>query len=355
MDVDIDRQAPAEIDLEVAETLGGARLDKALAEAIDPALGISRSRLRALIEAGHVRLSDSAETVLDPSAKVKPGARYTVAPPPPAPASPQAEAIPLRVVFEDAHLIVVDKPAGMAVHPAPGSETGTLVNALLAHCGDTLSGIGGEARPGIVHRIDKETSGLLVVAKSDAAHQGLAVQFAEHSAERSYQALCWGAPDRGDPRLAGLPEVSFEGPLIRIEAALARHRNDRKRMAVSNAPDARRAVTRIRVLERYEAGSRVLAALVECRLETGRTHQIRVHMKHVGHPLVGDPVYGRNKPSLPAEIDAGVRESLHAFPRQALHAATLGFVHPVTGEALTFRSPLPDDLDALLAALRAIS
>ncbi|MGD1868654.1 MAG: RluA family pseudouridine synthase [Neomegalonema sp.] len=351
----MDAAAPDKVELDITPEQAGARLDKALAEGVDPALGLSRSRLRALIEGGHVTRTGPAqdgETVLDPSRKVKAGERFEVTPPPPTPARPQPEAIPLTVVFEDPHLIVVEKPSGMAAHPAPGSETGTLVNALLSHCGDTLSGVGGEARPGIVHRIDKETSGLLVVAKTDPAHQGLAAQFAEHSVDRTYQAICWGAPDRGDPRLAGTPGVSFEGAWIRIDAALARHRHDRKRMAVSKASAARHAVTHLRVAERFGAPSRSIAALVTCRLETGRTHQIRVHMKHIGHPLIGDPVYGRNRPSLSPEISQETRDTLLEFPRQALHAATLGFVHPVTGERLEFSSRPPNDFAICLDVLR---
>ncbi|MEO1329391.1 MAG: RluA family pseudouridine synthase [Pseudomonadota bacterium] len=333
----------------------GGRLDKALAAAFEGEDGppLSRSRLRALIETGAVRLD--GRTVLDPSEKVKPGAVAEVDAPPPAPIAPIAEAIPLAVVYEDADLIVVDKPPGMAAHPAPGSETGTLVNALLHHCGATLSGVGGAIRPGIVHRIDKETSGLLVVAKSDAAHQGLAAQFAAHSVERSYLALSWGAPDSADPRLHGFEAVSFEAGRMRIEAPLARHRNDRKRMAVvrGDHPSGKRAVTWVERLARYGPPERPVAALLRCRLETGRTHQIRVHLTHVGHALIGDPVYGRPRPVSPKALDPAVGAALIAFPRQALHAETLGFDHPVTGEALRFDAPPPDDLAALIAALEA--
>jgi 23S rRNA pseudouridine1911/1915/1917 synthase len=232
----------------------------------------------------------------------------------------------------------------MVVHPAPGAERGTLVAALLHHCGASLSGIGGVARPGIVHRIDKDTSGLLVVAKTDAAHAGLAAQFAAHDLERSYLAVVWGVPDRADPRLAGQPAVSFEdGGWVRVEAAIARHRTDRKRMAV--VAGGRRAVTRFRVEARFGPAERPHTSLLRCRLETGRTHQIRVHLTHLGHPLVGDATYGRPRASPPAAA---------AFPRQALHAATLGFVHPVTGASLRFESPAPPDLAQLMAALRAV-
>ncbi len=271
--------SPLEVTL--AREAKGVRLDKALTDAAATP-GLSRSRIRALIEGSAVnRLSDPAQTVTDPSAKVKGGEVFLITVPPPLDAEPQPENIPLKILFEDGHLIVVDKPAGMVVHPAPGARTGTLVNALLAHCGETLSGIGGEKRPGIVHRIDKDTSGILVVAKSDAAHQGLAAQFAAHDLERSYAALVWGKPDRSDPRMAGLPAVSFEPEWVRVETTIGRSRSDRKKMAV-NVRDGRRAVTRFKRLA--ELGP---CSLVECRLETGRTHQIRVHLTHLGHPLVG--------------------------------------------------------------------
>lgn len=314
-----------------------ARLDKALADAAP----FSRSRLRALIEAGAVRREDGS-LVTDPALKVKPGEAFVVIPPPLAPALPAPEPIALDIVHEDADLIVVDKPAGMVVHPAPGAMTGTLVAALLHHCGDTLSGIGGVARPGIVHRIDKDTSGLLVVAKTDAAHAGLAAQFAAHSAERTYVAVVWGAPDRADPRLCGLPGVSFEpAGVVRVEAPIGRHRTDRKRMAVT--PGGRRAVTRFVVMERFGLPPRFHASMISCRLETGRTHQIRVHLAHLGHPIVGDPVYGRAR----AAPGAGA-----IFPRQALHAQSLGFDHPVSGKRLNFLSPLPLDVRELVAELK---
>jgi 23S rRNA pseudouridine1911/1915/1917 synthase len=322
----------------VTATLAG-RLDKALAAT---ETGLSRSRLRGLIESGAVR--DGAGLLLtDPARKVKPGDTFRVVVPPVAPARPEAEAIDLAIIHEDADLIVVDKPAGMVVHPAPGAETGTLVAALLHHCGSGLSGIGGVARPGIVHRIDKDTSGLLVVAKSDRAHAGLAAQFAAHALERSYLAVCWGVPDRAEPRLAGLPGVGFEpGGVIRIDAPLARHRTDRKRMAV--VAGGRRAVTRLAVERPFGPVARPHTALLRCRLETGRTHQIRVHLTHVGHPLVGDPVYGRPRAAPPCA---------RSFPRQALHAATLGFEHPVTGDKLRFESGLPADLARLVGCLQS--
>jgi 23S rRNA pseudouridine1911/1915/1917 synthase len=337
-----DADAPIEVTL--PPEAKGSRLDKALTEAAATP-GLSRSRIRALIESGAVtRLSEPGGTVTDASSKVKGGEVLCVAVPPPLPAAPEPEDIPLDVVFEDAHLIVVNKPAGMVVHPAPGAYTGTLVNALLAHCGDTLSGVGGEKRPGIVHRIDKDTTGLLVVAKSDAAHQGLAAQFAAHDLERSYAALVWGRPDRSDARMAGLPAVSFEPGWVRVETTIGRSRSDRKKMAV-NVNDGRRAVTRFKRIA--EAGP---CSLVECRLETGRTHQIRVHLTHLGHPLVGDQTYGRQR-TAPASLDESLRDALTHFPRQGLHAKTLGFIHPVTGEDLRFESPLPTDLATLIEKL----
>lgn len=252
------------------------------------------------------------------------------------------EDIALDIIHEDDDLIVVNKPAGMVVHPAPGSPSGTLVNALLHHFGGKLSGIGGEKRPGIVHRIDKDTSGLLVVAKSDRAHHGLAKQFADHSMEREYTALCHGVPDGADPRLRGVKGVSFEGAVLKITTQLARHKTDRQRQAVLFS-GGRHAVTRVRVLEAHGP-----VALIACRLETGRTHQIRVHMSHVGHGLVGDQTYGGRR-RVSAKVPGS--EAMNGFPRQALHAATLGFVHPVTKEDMRFEAPLPDDFRALLDAV----
>jgi len=254
------------------------------------------------------------------------------------------EAIPLTILYEDSHLIVVDKPAGMVVHPAPGTPSGTLVNALLHHCGDSLSGVGGLRRPGIVHRIDKDTSGLLVVAKDDRAHHGLAALFEAHDIDREYRALCHGVPDANDPRLRGLRGVSFEpGNILCLRTELARHKTDRQKQAVCWS-GGRHAVTRTRVIEDLGA-----AALLACWLETGRTHQIRVHMAYAGHGLIGDPVYGGNRRMPAAQPGAG---AARAFERQALHAARLGFAHPVTGEPLEFLSPLPPDMAGLLTSLR---
>lgn len=337
---------------EVIVTIGQdppGRLDKALARDVPVAAALSRSRIAQLIGAGAV--SRGGEVLTSPKARVAEGERITLAVPQAVDVTVAAEAIPLDVIYEDAALIVVNKPAGMVVHPAPGSPNGTLVNALLAHCGDTLAGIGGEKRPGIVHRIDKDTSGLLVVAKTDAAHHALAAQFEAHVAERLYLALCHGVPDQAEPRLAGIRGVSFEpGNIIKITSGLGRHRTERQKQAVTFS-GGRHAVTRLHVAATF--GQPPAVALVECRLETGRTHQIRVHMAHIGHGLIGDPVYGgRRKPSKDA-LNDGARAAVAAFPRQALHAATLGFTHPETGEALRFEAPLPADFATLLAALGA--
>ncbi len=306
---------------------------------------LSRSRLVRLIAEGAV--AGPGGTVTDPKAKVEPGEVFRVTVSEPVEAETRPEAIPLAVVWEDADLVVIDKPAGMVVHPAPGSPGGTLVNALLHHFGGELSGVGGEKRPGIVHRIDKDTSGLLVVAKSDAAHHGLAAQFEAHSVERLYRAVCHGVPDAGDPRLRGVKGVAFEaGGVIRLTTGIERHRTDRQRQAAAFGR-GRRAVTRLRVAEVFADQ----AALLECWLETGRTHQIRVHLAHAGHGLLGDPVYGGRRRVTEKVLGAEAAQAANGFPRQALHAAVLGFVHPVTGADLRFEAPLPGDMAALLAAL----
>jgi 23S rRNA pseudouridine1911/1915/1917 synthase len=335
---------------ELRVTLGLAppdRLDKALARDVPDGMGLSRSRLMKLIADGAVTRDGK---VLGPRDKVAEGDVIAIALSEAEPVETVAEDIPLSVVWEDADLIVIDKPAGMVVHPAVGNPRGTLVNALLHHCGDSLSGIGGERRPGIVHRIDKETSGLLVAAKSDRAHQGLAAQFEAHDVDRHYIALVHGVPAVGDPRLRGIAGVAVEpGGVIRIATQLDRHPADRQRQAVV-ARGGRHAITRARVTETF--GTPPALALVDCWLETGRTHQIRVHLAHVGHGLVGDPTYGgRRKTSVKALGPAA--GAADAFARQALHAATLGFAHPVTGERLDFASPLPADMAALLGVLRA--
>jgi len=297
------------------------RLDRALADAFPK---LSRARLRALMEAGAV--SRDGAPVTDPSGRARPGA-YRVAVPAPAAAVPQPQDIPLAILFEDAFLVVVDKPAGMAVHPGPGVPDGTLVNALLHHCGASLSGIGGVARPGIVHRLDKETSGVMVAAKTDAAHQGLAALFAAHDIERSYVALVRGAP---------------RAPSGEIRTRIGRSAHDRMKMAMLKA-GGREAITHYRTERTFGPPGAPLAARVSCRLETGRTHQIRVHMASLGTPCLGDPVYGSGAPAM------AVREALRSsgLARQALHAAVLGFVHPVTGAPLRFESSPPGDMAAL--------
>jgi 23S rRNA pseudouridine1911/1915/1917 synthase len=308
------------ITAKIAEAAAGWRLDRALAAAVPT---LSRERLKALISSGFV--AGPKGLVRDPATKAVPGGSYAVTVPEPAPAHNEAQDIALDIVFEDDHLLVVDKAAGMVVHPAAGNLDGTLVNALLHHCAGRLSGIGGVARPGIVHRIDKDTSGLLVVAKTDVAHEGLAAQFARHSVERRYRAIVSGRP------------IPAGGT---IDAALARSSANRKKIALAPAGRGKRAVTHYRTLRPLGE-----AALVECRLETGRTHQVRVHLASVGHPLLGDPVYGRARPAhreLLKKLD---------FRRQALHAAALGFVHPVSKENLTFESALPRDIQELLEAL----
>ncbi|SDY67385.1 ribosomal large subunit pseudouridine synthase D [Jannaschia faecimaris] len=302
---------------------------------------LSRSRLSKLLEEGRVTVDGAAAGARD---KVSEGAEVVVSVPIADDPETRPEDISLTIVYEDADLIVIDKPAGMVVHPAPGSPGGTLVNALLHHFGGNLSGVGGEKRPGIVHRIDKETSGLLVVAKSDAAHHGLAAQFEQHTVERRYIAVCHGVPNAGDPRLRGTRGVSWEqADILKITTQLARHRTDRQKQAVC-WEGGRHAVTRARTVEAFGP-----AALIECWLETGRTHQIRVHMAYAGHGLIGDPTYGGAR-RLPRD-HPGV-EAVAGFPRQALHAETLGFVHPVTGEEIRFTSNLPQDMQDLVAALR---
>ncbi len=323
------------------------RLDKALARDVPEGLGLSRSRLAALIGAGAVRRDGVAITAL--RAPVAAGEVYEIALPAPVESHILPEEMPLDILYEDADLVVVNKPAGLVVHPAPGSPRGTLVNGLLAHFGGALSGVGGVARPGIVHRIDKDTSGLLVVAKTDAAHQGLAAQFAAHKVAREYQAIVHGAPDQADPRLGGVRGVSFEpGNVMRITTQLARHKTDRQRQAVL-FQGGRHAVTRARLEQVF--GSPAQAALVTCWLETGRTHQIRVHMAHAGHGLIGDPVYGGRRRISARVLGAAAAEAARSFPRQALHAATLGFRHPVSGREMSFSTPMPEDMRALLAAL----
>ena len=309
------------IDVRLAPAHAGWHLDRALADAV-PAL--SRERLKALIRSGAVEAAGQA--VRDPATKVRGEEALRVAVPEPAPAHNVAQDIPLNIVFEDKHLLVVDKPAGLVVHPAAGNCDGTLVNALLHHCDGSLSGIGGVARPGIVHRIDKDTSGLLVVAKHDVAHEGLARQFAAHSIDRRYLAIVNGVPTAKDGT---------------VDAPLARSSANRKKIAIVEDGRGKRAVTHWRRLDVLRD-----AALVECRLETGRTHQVRVHMASIRHPLIGDPVYGRA-----GKAHGNILKELK-FQRQALHATELGFIHPVTRCRLSFSSPMPTDMQELFNALR---
>jgi len=298
---------------------GGERLDKALSGAS----GLSRERIKALLAEGRVTLG--GHVAAQASVKPAPGTAFAIAVPAATPAEAAPQDIPLSIVFEDADLIVVDKPAGLVVHPAAGNLDGTLVNALLHHCRGQLSGIGGVARPGIVHRIDKDTSGLLVVAKTDTAHEGLASQFADHSIHRAYRAIVGGRP---------LPAAGT------VRGAIARSATNRKKMALVEDGRGKHAVTHYRTITEFNG-----AALIECRLETGRTHQVRVHMASIGHPLLGDPVYGRNPQRL-----RPILSQLH-FARQALHAAELGFIHPVTGARHSFAAPLPADMVGLLVEL----
>ncbi|HEX3430210.1 MAG TPA: RluA family pseudouridine synthase [Rhizomicrobium sp.] len=313
----------------------GARLDRFLAARFPD---LSRSRLKQLIEAGN--LTRRGEKIGDANTRVKPGEVYDLRLPAPLPATPQPQAIPLVIVHEDKDLIVIDKPAGLVVHPAAGNPDGTLVNALIAHCGASLSGLGGEARPGIVHRLDKDTSGLLIAAKNDRAMRSLARQFEHHTIERAYNAVLWGAPR------------THEGT---IEGDIGRSPFDRKRMAVLRG-GGKPARTRYKVIERFGDPERPFASLLECRLETGRTHQIRVHLAHIGHPLIGDRTYGRAR-SVPRAKSPAQEKAFGAvqeFPRQALHAYLLGFKHPTTQQKLRFESPWPADLAELIAALRGL-
>lgn len=321
----------------VAPDQAGQRLDRYLAEQFASGMdGLSRSRLKQLIEAGHVAIGQrgSLQPVREPSRKVKAGETIEVLVPPSTPATPEAQHIALTILYEDDDLLVLDKPAGLVVHPAPGNLDMTLVNALLAHCGDSLSGIGGVRRPGIVHRLDKDTSGVMVVAKNDATHQTLSAAFARHDIDRAYKALVWGAPQPA----AGT-----------IEGNIGRSPLNRKKMAVV-ARGGKPAATRYRVEQRFGPANAALASVVDCTLLTGRTHQVRVHLASKGHPLVGDPVYGRaRKKPKGWEEEATI---LNGFERQALHAYRLGFTHPRTGKKLQFESPIPNDFKALIDAFK---
>jgi 23S rRNA pseudouridine1911/1915/1917 synthase len=312
----------------VDDSMAGGRLDRVLAAALPT---LTRSRLKALIEGRRVTLADRGTVVEEPSRKVKTGERFDVEVPPPEAATPEPQAIALDILYEDDDLLVLDKPAGLVVHPAPGNPDSTLVNALLAHCGDSLSGIGGVRRPGIVHRLDKNTSGVMVVAKNDATHHGLSRLFAAHDLTRMYQAVVWGAPKE---------------PRGTIDAAIGRHPVDRKRMSVRTT-SGRRALTEYWLEKRFGPPLQPLASLVGAKLGTGRTHQVRLHLSYIGCPVVGDPVYGRRRNGVgPA--------SLNSFGRQALHAAVLEFRHPRTRREMTFASELPQDMARLVAELNNV-
>jgi len=329
-------QEATRLRLEVGKADAGQRLDRFLAVRLPQ---LSRSRLQVLVRSGEVRRNDTVVQSL--SGKVKVGESYEVCVPAVVPARVTPQAIPLIIKYEDAHLIVIDKPKGLAVHPGPGHASGTLVNALIAHCGTSLSGIGGVQRPGIVHRLDRDTTGLLVVAKTDQAHRGLAEQFASHGADgrlrRSYRALVWGLPAR---------------PRGSVDAPLSRSTLNRTKIAVARTPNARHAVTHYDLLETFRTPQgKPGASLLRLTLETGRTHQIRVHMAHIGHPLLGDPVYGVGFKASARRLGLPAQAALQRLQRQALHAAELGFEHPITGKRLEFTSPLPPDMAELLNAL----
>jgi 23S rRNA pseudouridine1911/1915/1917 synthase len=329
-DADSDPESGARHVVTVDPSQAGERVDRALAAALPQ---LSRSRLQALIQAGHLAADD--RTIAEPKTRVKPGQRLVLAVPAAAPPTPEGEAIPLSVVHEDAQVIVVDKPAGMVVHPAPGNPTGTLVNALIHHCGDSLRGIGGERRPGIVHRLDKDTSGLMVAAKTETAHRALVQQFQDREIDRAYWALCWGVPDP----VAG-----------RIEGAIGRSPQNRKKMAVVER-GGREAATRYKVTRALARGA---IAELDCTLETGRTHQVRVHLAEAGHALLGDPVYGRARTRVLRDLPAAAQQAVRGLDRQALHARHLGFRHPATGAWCAFDSDPPGDLRAVLDALARV-
>ena len=328
-------ETPEQIEQVTVESAeAGERLDRVLAVHVT---ALSRTRLKALVLAGRVAIG--GRTIRDPGHRVNAGDRLAVVVPPPEEAAPQAENIPLAIVHEDDDLIVIDKPKGLVVHPAAGNRTGTLVNALIAHCGASLSGIGGVKRPGIVNPHDLDPTALILVAKNDRAHQALAAQFADHGRtgplQRGYLAFVWGVPER---------------PRGTIDKPLGRHPQARERMAVR--PGGRTAVTHYEVLERYPGtDGKPVASLLDCRLETGRTHQIRVHLASIGHPLMGDQVYGAGYRTKAAHLTAAGRHALDALGRQALHAYLLGIEHPVSGESLVLRSQLPADLAGLRTAL----
>jgi 23S rRNA pseudouridine1911/1915/1917 synthase len=322
---------------EAGESDAGARLDRFLSDRLP---SLSRTRIQSLIKQGHVTRGEA--TIEDTKYRVKPGDCFEIVLPPTLPAEPEAQSIPLHIVYEDDALIVIDKPAGLVVHPGAGHASGTLVNALIAHCGASLSGIGGVARPGIVHRLDKDTSGLLVIAKTDTAHRALAAEFADHgregALERVYLALVWGAPPR---------------PHGKIDAPIGRHPTSRTKMAVLPGK-GRLAVTHYRVLASFGGKKEPVASLIECHLETGRTHQVRVHLAHIGVPIVGDPLYAQGFKSKLDTMPEPLRSKLSKLNRQALHACGLSFTHPTTGTLLEFNSPLPDELAEIVDAFKEL-
>jgi 23S rRNA pseudouridine1911/1915/1917 synthase len=324
--------------LNVLEDHSGERVDRLLSLHFDD---ISRSRIKDLIKKGQV--TASGRTIMEPNYRVKPGDEISLNVPPAEDPLPKPENIPLEVVFEDDSIIVINKPTGLVVHPAAGNWDGTLVNALIAHCGDSLSGIGGVRRPGIVHRLDKETSGLMVVAKTDQAHKALSEQFAAHGRDgrmtRAYEAIVWG---------------SFGRMKGSVDAPLGRKQTNRQKIAVTSEERGRHAITHYQVLETMPLGAqKIVTTRVRCILETGRTHQIRVHMAHIGHPLLGDAAYGAHFSASAFKLNPAGRQALEALKRQALHAVHLGFEHPATSAPMRFDSPLPDDMAELLAACRA--
>ena len=325
-----------------------SRLDKALSRDAPAQADLSRTRLARLITEGHVEIDGII--VKNPTANVSEGQSVKVILHPPEPVETLPQKIKLDIIYEDDDLLVVNKNSGMVVHPAPGSPKDTLVNALLFHCQNSLSGIGGEKRPGIVHRIDKDTSGLLVVAKNDKSHHGLAKQFEQHSVERVYHAFCHGVPDVASPRLKGVKGVSFEvGSVVKISTHLARHKHDRQRQTVL-FEGGRHAVTRFKVLEKF--GKPQVVSLIECWLETGRTHQIRTHMAHLGHSLIGDATYGKRKKISNKALNENAFISVNKFSRQALHASLLGFMHPSTGKHMKFSVAMPLDMQNLATGLK---
>ena len=330
-------ESAGELKALVVEGAGG-RLDAWIAAALAP--DYSRSRIKVLVKDGHVSVNGTPST--EPNRKLHDGDRIEIMLPEAEDPVPQGEDIPLEVLYEDSDIIVINKPPGLVVHPAAGNWTGTLVNALIHHCGDSLSGIGGVKRPGIVHRLDKDTSGVMVIAKNDLSHRHLADQFADHGRtgdlERAYKAIVWGRPD------------PLNGT---IDAPLGRGKDRLKRaVRTDNGDDVRHAVTHYTVIERYceQPDATSLASLVECRLETGRTHQIRVHMAHIGHPLIGDRDYGMSFRTKTKKLPEGAAKVIDRFPRQALHAWLLAFEHPSTGEVMRFEADMPEDIEQVRAA-----